>query len=82
MSYCKNCNITYNNQADIFNDEYQNGCPVCELKFRLYLQQKQLRKTTQELRIYQICEKCQLEAGFCDRDKSTCSKLQSQLNFK
>ena len=82
MTYCKICNISYDNKAEFFDNEYQEECPVCKLKYRLNLQQNLLKDTQTELRIYQICDACQAVDGSCDRDRNTCSKLQTQLNSK
>ena len=82
MTYCKKCNISYDNKAEFFDNEYQEECPVCKFKYRLDLQQNLLKATQNELRIYHICEECQNLDGACDRDRTTCPKLQTQLNSK
>jgi len=65
----------YDDNANYFQDEYKNQCPVCELQHRLSLIQDKLKTTNLKLKIFQTCEACQAMHGDCDKNRDTCKKL-------
>ena len=78
--YCKKCKITYDDNSNLYGDEFTEPCPVCFLKESSSQLQDKLKQVTNDLKIYQICDECRNHFGDCDIDKNVCKKLRQLLN--
>jgi len=73
--YCKKCNITFNDDMELYLSEYINPCPLCSAKIIIKRLQSTLKITNNNLQIYKTCEECKNNFGDCDKSTDSCKKL-------
>lgn len=75
MEYCKKCKISYETGKCVDPEMDVSPCPLCLIEKQLGQVQARCRTLKTQIDKFKICEECQNNYGYCDKDRSHCKKL-------